>query len=81
MTMRVYLEPASEPGRTPVDTVYLDNTEMFLMDYQHPKLTTNTWYTETEGQFTPKESGDYIFSLSVAGTAILYVDGRLVVDN
>jgi beta-glucosidase len=81
MTMRVYLEPASEPGRTPIDTVYLDNTEMFLMDYQHPKLTTNTWYTETEGQFTPEESGEYIFSLSVAGTAILYVDGRLVVDN
>lgn len=81
MTMRVYLEPASDPNRSPVDTVYLDSTEMFLMDYKHPALTSSTWYTEMEGEMTPEESGEYVFSLSVAGTAILYIDGKMVVDN
>jgi beta-glucosidase len=81
MTMRVYLEPASNTNRTPIDTVYLDNTEMHLSDYKHPKLTSHTWYTEVTGLLTPDESGEYIFSLSVAGTAMLYIDGKLVVDN
>ncbi len=81
MTMRIYLEPASNASRAPIDTIYLDHTEMFLMDYQHPKLEGNTWYTETEGLLTPEESGEYIFSLSVAGTALLFIDGQLVVDN
>jgi beta-glucosidase len=79
--MRVYLEPATETGRVPIDTIYLDNTEMFLVDYYHPKLTSTTWYSEVEGFLTPDESGEFVFSLSVAGTALLYVDGKMVVEN
>jgi beta-glucosidase len=78
MTMRVYLEPASNPDRTPIDTVYLDNTEMHLSDY---KLTSHTWYTEVTGLLIPDSSGEHIFSLSVAGTATLSIDNNLVVDN
>jgi beta-glucosidase len=81
MTMRVYLEPASNPNRTPIDTVYLDNTEMYLSDYKHPQLTSHTWYTEVTGLLTPDSSGEHIFSLSVAGTATLSINDQLVVDN
>ena len=58
VTMRVYLEPASNTARTLIDTIYLDNTEMFVMDYTHPKLTSNTWYTEVKGLLTPMRAAN-----------------------
>ncbi|KAK9481527.1 glycoside hydrolase superfamily [Lipomyces starkeyi] len=63
---RAYLEPPSIPSRNIVDEIELRDTNMFLIDYSHP---------------TPETSGVYEFGLAVFGTAKLYVNDKLVVDN
>ncbi|KAL2836416.1 putative beta-glucosidase J [Aspergillus pseudoustus] len=80
-TFRVYTEPPSCKGRQPIDELHMTNSCAFLMDYSHPKVSGDTYYATLEGTFEPAESGVYEFGLTVAGTALLYIDGVLVVDN
>jgi beta-glucosidase len=80
--MKVYLDPPSKKDREQIDEVYTRIADVMLMDYKHPRLPANhLYYLVLEGQFTPEETDVYLFSVSVAGTAKLYVDGKLVVDN
>ena len=82
MTMKVYLDPPSEKDREQIDEVHIRTTEIRLAEYQHPRLPANhLYYLVLEAQFTPDETDIYQFSVSVAGTAKLFVDGNLVVDN
>jgi beta-glucosidase len=82
LTMKVYLDPPSKKDREQVDEVYTRSAEVMLMDYKHPRLPENNlYYLALEGQFTPDETDTYQFSVSVAGTAKVFVDGKLVVDN
>lgn len=81
-TMRVYLEPPTDKTRKPIDEVYVPNAFLMLMDYKLPlQEQTTLYYIELEGTFTPEESAEYQFGLSVCGTAKLYVDSKMVVDN
>lgn len=80
-TMTVYLDPPSKTDRKPIDAVYVDDSKCFLADYKHPKIHTDLFYPTFTATFTPTETTEYQFSLSVAGTAKLYVDSELVVDN
>lgn len=50
------------------------------MDYNHPDLQ-KTWYADAEGYFIPEESGTYDFGLTVHGTAKLFVEGELLINN
>lgn len=80
--MRVYLKPPTDKSREPIDEVYVSSTNIFLMDYKLPDMAqTDLYYIELEGTFTPDQSADYQFSLSVCGTAKLYVDSQMIVDN
>ena len=82
MVMRVYLEPPEKKDRKPFDEVPISKSDIMLMDYKHAKVPEDClFYAECEGVFTPEESSVYEFSISVAGTAKLWIDGRLVVDN
>ncbi|KAK5104972.1 beta-glucosidase [Lithohypha guttulata] len=81
LIMKVYLDPPSTKGRESIDEVYVNDSNMFLADYKHPKITSSLFYATFEGDFTPTQTSEYEFSVSVAGTAKLYVDGQLVVDN
>ncbi|KAK9364648.1 glycoside hydrolase superfamily [Lipomyces kononenkoae] len=79
---RAYLEPPSNPSRNVVDEIELPDTNIMLMDYSHPVLDGKpVFYADVIGHFTPDSSGMYEFGLTVYGTAKLYVDGQLVVDN
>lgn len=80
-TFRVYTEPSSSEGREAVDTLHMRNSSAFLMDYKHPKVSGDLYYVTMDGTFEPPKSGVYEFGLTVAGTGLLYVDGKLVVDN
>ncbi|CAM1508699.1 Fc.00g055470.m01.CDS01 [Cosmosporella sp. VM-42] len=80
-TFCVYNEPSSSKGRVPVDTLHMRSSSAFLMDYKHPKVSGDLYYVTMDGMFEPTESAVYDFGLSVAGTGVLYVDGKLVVDN
>ena len=82
MTMKVYLDPPSESHRGPIDEVYVKKSECFLVDYSHPQLPEDKiWYATFEGSFTPEETTEYEFGVSVAGISQIFVDGELVVDN
>ncbi|KAL8243583.1 hypothetical protein R6Q59_009841 [Mikania micrantha] len=81
MTMKVFTEPPTETARQPIDEFYVEASECILADYKNDKLTSDLYWTELEGLFTPEESSDYEFSLSVAGTGKIFVDGNEVVDN
>ena len=82
MTMRAYLDPPSKKDREQIDEVHVRTADVMLMDYKHPRLPANhLFYLALEGQFTPEETDIYEFSVSVAGTAKLFIDGKMVVDN
>lgn len=66
----------------PFDTVILDDISYFRMnDYKHPDLKSSEFYAELTSVFVPEFEGDYEFGLAVYGTAKLYIDDNLVVDN
>lgn len=79
-TMKVYNEAPGTLQRTMIDEKPITDSMMFFVDYAHPKLA-EVWYADCEGIFTPEENGQYDFSLTVHGTAKLYIDGELIVNN
>jgi beta-glucosidase len=79
-SFKVYNEAAESSTRTCIDELHLTSSMMFFMDYVNPKLGP-VWYADMEGIYTPDASGLYDFGLSVSGTARLFVDDKLVVDN
>lgn len=82
MTMTAYLEhPDDKTDREPVDKIDLDKTELLLVDYSNPKITTKTWYADLEGSFVADEDCEWELSLVVVGTAKLFCNDQLVVDN
>ena|SRR2546421_10832399 len=82
MTMKVYLDPPSKEDRQQIDELYIRTSDVTLADYKHQRLPADhLYYLVLEGQLTLEETGTYEFGVSVAGTAKLFVDGRMVVDN
>lgn len=81
LTMKVFLEPSGHEARKSIDEIHVNDSNVFLVDYEHPDLKSNLYYVTFEGEFTPDRTAEYEFSVSVAGTAKLFVDGKLVVDN
>ncbi len=81
VTFKAFTEAPQNKDRQPVDTIHLVDTNMYLADYYHPKLTEDLYWAEVEAFFTPEEDGEYEFGLTVFGTGNLYIDGELLVDN
>lgn len=83
VTARFYLEGPEIKDREPFAYDTLDTTRIFLSDYTHPKLKRGEilFYAEFEGYFIPETTDIYEFGCSCLGSALLYVDDQLVVDN
>lgn len=81
LDMTVYLEPPTTKDRKPIDKLPVDTSRIILNDYKHPKLTSDLFHADFDGTFTPEETAEYEFSCSVAGTAKIFIDGELLVDN
>jgi len=89
MTMEVFTSPPSTDTttttttpRTPVDTVPVHKTEMHLVDYTNPHINPRgAWFASLTGSFTADYTGEYELGLVVCGTARLFVNDVLVVDN
>lgn len=79
--MKFFKEPSSSSHRELVDELNLDLSHVFLADYKNPKLDSNLYFIDFEGDLVVNESGEYAFGISVYGTAQLFVDGKLLVDN
>ncbi|KAK3326451.1 glycosyl hydrolase family 3 N terminal domain-containing protein, partial [Apodospora peruviana] len=81
VTMRVYNEPPTDANRECTDEIELLKTELLLVDYYNTKLKSPLWYADFEGSFVADEDGTYELGVVVCGTAKLFVNGELVVDN
>ncbi|KAI1761933.1 glycoside hydrolase family 3 protein [Hypoxylon sp. FL1150] len=81
MTMKVYTEGPDVSDRKPVDQLELLKTEMLLIDYKNPHVTSPLWYATLEGSLVAEEDATWEFGVVVSGTANLYINGELVVDN
>lgn len=81
MTCKFFNEPPEAEHRICRDVVHAVVSDMLLVDYKHPDISAEIFYMDLVGSFTPAESGEYIFGCSVRGTAKVFVDGELVVDN
>jgi beta-glucosidase len=80
MTWKVYNEAPGSAKREVIDEIHITKTEMHLVDYYNTKLS-DVWYADLEGTFTAEEDQTYEFGVIVCGTAKLFVDDKLVVDN
>lgn len=54
---------------------------MYFADYYHPEITQDLWWGEIDALNEAEEPYNFELGLCVFGTARLYVDGELVVDN
>ncbi|KAM0325856.1 hypothetical protein ACHAQA_007159 [Verticillium albo-atrum] len=81
VTFKAFTVPETQKDRLPVDTLHLEDTNMYFADYYHPELTEDLWWGEIEATYTAEETCDFEFGLCVYGTAKLYVDGKLLIDN
>jgi beta-glucosidase len=77
----VYASPPGRPNRELAEHICLTDSHILLQDFSSPQITSPLWYATMTGSFVPEESGRYDFGLCVYGTAKLYVDDELVVDN
>ena len=80
-TFKVYDKPTTEPDRKLLDKLHLTDANMYLADYAVPNYRSITYYCDCEGLLTPEEDGKYDFGLTVSGTAKLFIDDELLVDN
>lgn len=82
-TATFYEEEPNVKGRQPFDKLYLESSKVLLADYKSDKLRPDQdlFYVDFEGIFTPEETGTYEFGCSCLGTAQVFIDDRLVVDN
>jgi beta-glucosidase len=71
--------PGATPARRHLDHYELLNSCGFFFNYPDKNL--REYSIDIEGTFTPDKSGVFDFGVSVQGTANLYVDGTLLIDN
>ena len=81
LTAKFYKDPPTSSARKPVDSVHVEDSDILLSDYSNPEIREITFWMDLEGQLTPEEDGEYLFGLTVCGTAKLFIDGKLVIDN
>ncbi|KAF4221525.1 hypothetical protein CNMCM5878_008773 [Aspergillus fumigatiaffinis] len=75
-----YNEPP-EKERTLLATEPVVNTAFQLMDYNARNLNRSLFWATLIGEFTPDVSGLWDFGLTVFGTATLFIDDGMVIDN
>ncbi|KAF3388795.1 putative beta-glucosidase I [Penicillium rolfsii] len=78
----VYAEELTNKSQEVLDVFPVSNSDLYLFDYAPPLPTSHqgAWYAEIIGSLEPPVTGDYSFSLSVAGTAKLFINNKLLVD-
>ncbi|KAK6197042.1 glycosyl hydrolase family 3 C-terminal domain-containing protein [Scheffersomyces amazonensis] len=81
---RFYKYPPDHKGdRILMETLNLSTSRVLLSDYSSDKLDPNNplYYVDFTGTFIPDETAEYNFGTSCVGTAQIFVDDVLVVDN
>ncbi|KAL7783602.1 glycoside hydrolase family 3 protein [Trichoderma ceciliae] len=77
-----YNDPSHVSGRQLLGREIVSSTSFQLMDYNAiPTLNKALFWGTLMGDFIPNATGTWEFGLSVFGTANLYIDDELVIDN
>ncbi|KAL3492245.1 hypothetical protein BJX62DRAFT_224726 [Aspergillus germanicus] len=76
-----YNEPMTKPDRKRLGTEPVPTTAFQFMDYKLAGLNRALFWATLIGDFTPDASGVWDFGLTVFGTANLYIDDELIIDN
>ncbi|KAG7828271.1 hypothetical protein KL920_003998 [Ogataea angusta] len=79
---QIYNESFEVKKRVAVDDLTLRDINYFRMnDYVNPKLKSSTFYCCLTSNFIPESDGLFDFGVSVYGTALLFLDDELIIDN
>lgn len=82
---KFYAQPAElrNSDTEPFDEKVVTKSFITLFDYKNDSVDPKNpiFYVDFEGFYIPDETTDYIVGVQVFGTAVLYVDGKLVVYN
>ncbi len=76
-----YNEPVSSSDRQCLGTEPVPTTAFQFMDYKLPGLNRELFWSTLIGDFNCDASGVWDFGLTVFGTANLYIDDELIIDN
>ncbi|KAH6678788.1 glycosyl hydrolase family 3 N terminal domain-containing protein [Plectosphaerella plurivora] len=80
-SMHIYRTPPGAMDRQLLDSFDLDDTNIVLYDYSNQAAPDNVLHATIEAEFEVEQTDKYALGLTVAGTAKLYLDDKLVVDN
>ncbi|KAL4797625.1 putative beta-glucosidase H [Aspergillus venezuelensis] len=76
-----YNEPMTVSNRQRLGTEPIATSSWQFMDYKLDGLNRALFWCTMIGDFTPDASGVWEFGLTVFGTANLYIDDELIIDN
>ncbi|KAI5200586.1 hypothetical protein E4T39_05715 [Aureobasidium subglaciale] len=79
-TIKLYNDPPEASSRTLLEERILIDSNVLFAGFDRQGLA-DIWHVDADGIFTAPETGLYDFGLCVYGTARLYVDDELIVDN
>jgi beta-glucosidase len=80
LRMRFYREPPSTPDRPVIEELILPDSAWELMDFSHPDLG-KLYYADVEASVMAPTTGPYEFAVAVHGTANVFIDDELIIDN
>ncbi|QPG75305.1 hypothetical protein FOA43_002656 [Brettanomyces nanus] len=78
--IRVFKEPPETANRTLIEQFYIESSMLKLFDYQ-PVEDSELFYMDMDGEFTPETSGEYTISEKCFGSALVYLDGKILIDD
>lgn len=81
LRLDVFLQSPDREDRKPIDSFLTKTSNVTLYDYKHKLVTSDLYWAKLTGSITPDTTAEYEFSCSCAGTAKVYVNEELVVDN
>ncbi|RDW65085.1 hypothetical protein BP6252_10736 [Coleophoma cylindrospora] len=80
LRMRFFDQPPTVADREVIDEMIITESTWQLMGYSHPRISARFW-TDVEGVFQPSESATFEWGIACYGTASLFIDDQLVIDN
>ena len=80
LRVRFFKDPPSFPNRSIVEETVILESSWQLMGYSNPHLR-RLFYADIEAELVAPSTGTFEFGLAVYGSADLYVDDKLVLDN
>lgn len=78
---KIYDKPSSDKSRQLIDTKIYETSKLKFFGYNNSKIKGNLMYVDFESFYTPEVSGEYEIGCTVFGTAQIFIDGKLIVDN